>query len=244
MEATATGPEPGDAFGEALLDLLAGSADSAVIERNDGWVSSEGLDYLEAPDGPDLWAVDRAVGRVLDVGAGAGRASLLLQDRGQEVLALDTSPGAVRTCQQRGVREVYRGSVRQALADGMAASFDSALLIGNNLSLLGSPQQAVPFLAALAELLRPGGVIAGTCLDPSYGTIKRVHLDYQEQNRRQGRLAGQLSFRVRYQRLASDWFDWLLMSPAELAEIAASAGWLLAEVHPAGARYAAVLARS
>ena len=99
VEATVSGPESGDAFGQALLDLTAGSAGSVVIERDDGWVSAEGLDYLEAPDGPDLWAVDRAVGRVLDIGAGAGRASLLLQDRGQEVLALDTSPGAVRACQ-------------------------------------------------------------------------------------------------------------------------------------------------
>jgi SAM-dependent methyltransferase len=242
VEATSTGPESGDAFGQALLDLTAGSAGSAIIERDDGWVSAEGLDYLEAPDGPDLWAVDRAVGRVLDIGAGAGRASLLLQDRGQEVLALDTSPGAVRACRQRGVREVYCGSVRQAVADGMAANFDSALLIGNNLSLIGSSDQAIPFLSAIADLLRPGGAVVGTCLDPS-GTTKRVHLDYHERNRRQGRPAGQMSFRIRYERLASDWFDWLLMSPAELTEIAAPAGWNLTEVHPSGARYAAVLNR-
>src|SRR5579863_3925119 len=234
MVATPTGPRAGDAFGQALLDLAAGSASSAVIERDDGWVSGDGLAYLDAPQGPDLWAVDQAFGRVLDVGAGAGRASLLLQDRGQEVLALDTSPGAVRCCQQRGVREVYRGSVQQAVADGMTASFDSALLIGNNLSLLGSPELAVPFLAALAGVLRPGGVIAGTCLDPS-GTTRQVHLDYQERNRRQGRLAGQMAIRVRYEQLASDWFSWMLMSPAELAELAATAGWQLAEVHPADA---------
>jgi SAM-dependent methyltransferase len=242
VEATVTGPEQGDAFGQALVDLTAGTAGSAVIERDDGWMSAEGLDYLEAPDGPDLWAVDQAVGRVLDVGAGAGRASLLLQDRGQEVLALDTSAGAVQVCRQRGVRETYCGSVRQAVAGGMAASFDSALLIGNNLSLIGSPEQAIPFLEAIADLLRPGGVIAGTCLDPS-GTTKPVHLDYRERNRRQGRLAGQMTFRIRYERLASDWFDWLLMSPAELAEVAAPAGWLLTEVHPSDARYGAVLAR-
>ena len=241
MEATVTGPESGDAFGQALLDLTAGSAGSAVIERDDGWVSAESLDYLEAPDGPDLWAVDRVVGPGTERWR-RGRAPARCEDLGHEVLALDTSPGAVRVCQERGVREVYCGSVRQAVADGMAASFDSALLIGNNLSLLGSPEQAIPFLTALADLLRPGGVIAGTCLDPS-GTTRRVHLDYHERNRRQGRPPASCHSGS----VTSGWratrFDWPLMSPAELAEIAAPAGWQLTEVHPSGPRYAAVLSR-
>jgi 2-polyprenyl-3-methyl-5-hydroxy-6-metoxy-1,4-benzoquinol methylase len=50
-------------------------------------------------------AMRYAKGRVLDVGAGAGRVSLHLQDRGQDVVAIDNSPRAIAVCRRRGVRE-------------------------------------------------------------------------------------------------------------------------------------------
>jgi SAM-dependent methyltransferase len=234
-------PRPGDAFGQALLDTVAGRASAVVIERDDGFVNADAFDYLDAWPERDLWALGRAAGRVLDVGAGAGRAALALQERGQEVVALDVSPGAIQACRGRGIREVFAGSVQQAVAAGMAGRFDSALMLGNNLSLLGSPAAAGSFLAALGALLRPGGLIVGTCLDPG-DTSEADHLAYHERNRRAGRPAGQLTLRVRYRQLAGPWFDWLLMSPDELGEIAAAAGWQVAELRP-GAQFAAVLTK-
>ncbi len=241
MNASAGAPELGDAFGRALLDVVAGMPDPIVIERDDGFVSLDTLDYLTVRDERDQWALDRVRGRVLDVGAGAGRGTLALQERGHDVVALDVSPGAIRACRQRGVREVYEGSVEQAAADGMAGTFDSALLLGNNLGLLGSPATAASFLTAVGRLLRPGGIIVGTCLD-AYQTSKQAHLDFHERNRRRGRMAGHLTIRVRYQRLATDWFDYLALSPAELADLAGSAGWRVTDLWP-GTIYAAVLER-
>jgi SAM-dependent methyltransferase len=242
MDASAGTPELGDAFGRALLDLAAGTADPIIIERDDGFVSTDTFDYLAGLDDRDQWALDRVRGRVLGVGAGAGRACLALQDRGLDVVALEVSPGAILACRQRGVRQVYAGTVEQAAADETAGAFDSVLLLGNNLGLLGSPAAAATFLAALDELIRPGGVIVGTCLD-AYQTDKPVHLDYHDRNRGRGRMAGQLTIRARYQRLATDWFDWLVMSPAELSDVAGSAGWRIADLRP-GALYAAVLERA
>src|SRR5215469_2807903 len=94
------------------------------------------------------WALARAPGRVLDLGAGAGRASLVLQERGQDVVALDVSPGAIEVCRRRGVHQVYLGTVAE-LAATRPAPFDSVLMLGNNLGLLGSPQHAREVLAAL-----------------------------------------------------------------------------------------------
>lgn len=50
-------------------------------------------------------ALELARGRVLDVGAGAGCHSLVLQNRGLEVTAIDISPLSVQVQQERGVRD-------------------------------------------------------------------------------------------------------------------------------------------
>ena len=113
-----------------------------VVERDDGFVSVDTIEYLGGLDARDEWAVSRATGRVLDVGAGAGRAALALQERGQQVTALEVSPGAAQACRARGVRDVYLGTPQRAAADGMAGAFDSALLLGNNIGLLGSREAA------------------------------------------------------------------------------------------------------
>lgn len=238
-----SGPEPGDAFGRALLDRLAGTDHApVVVERDDGYVNVDSFDYLSGLDQRDEWALDRATGRVLDIGAGAGRASLALQERGQKVTALDVSAGAIQACRQRGVRSVHLGSVADAAAGGLAGSFDVALLLGNNLSLMSSRAAAAGFLTSITALLRPGGSIVGTCLDP-HQTSKPAHLAYHQRNTEQGRMAGQIRMRVRYQRLASGWFDWLTMSPAELAGLASAAGWRIADQAP-GIRYAVVLTKT
>ena len=41
--------------------------------------------------------------RILDVGSGAGRISLYLQNQGHEVLATDNSPKALEICRLRGI---------------------------------------------------------------------------------------------------------------------------------------------
>jgi SAM-dependent methyltransferase len=248
MEAFSDGYQPGqpvlgDAMGEAFLDTLAGRPQPLVVERDDGFIAFDGVRYLGGLDERDEWAVSQLAGRVIDVGAGAGRAALVLQERGQQVTALDTSPGAVRACRQRGVREVYLGTLRQAAADGMTGGFDSALLLGNNIGLLGSREAAGPFLADLGALLRPGGVIVGTATDP-YRTDRRAHLDYHERNRQRGHLPGHATIRVRYQRLATSWFDWLIPSPGELEDLARPVGWQIADLRRGpGAQYAVILGR-
>jgi SAM-dependent methyltransferase len=237
-------PRLGDALGTALLDALAGQPGPIVIERDDGLVSVDSIQYLGSLDARDEWAVGRAAGRVADVGAGAGRAALALQERGQLVTAIEVSPGAAQACLRRGVRDVYLGTPQQAAADGMAGNFDSVLLLGNNIGLLGSREAAGPFLDGLGALLRPGGIIVGTATGP-FKTSPGVHVDYQERNRERGRLPGQATVRVRYAEIASPWFDWLILSPEELATLVRPAGWQITDLRRGpGTRYAVVLAQA
>ena len=237
-------PEPGDALGRAFLDGVAGRPGPIVVERDDGFIALDSIGYLGGLDDREEWALGRLTGRVVDVGAGAGRAALELQRRGHEVLALDTSPGAIEACRTRGVRSACLGDPRRAAQAGLAGGFDSALLLGNNIGLLGSAQAAGPFLTDIGAMLTPDGVIVGTASDP-YQTDDRVHLDYHERNRQRGRLPGHATLRVRYQRLASDWFDWLIPSPGELEDLARRAGWQIRDLRRGpGAQYAVVLERT
>ena len=80
-----------DAFGHALLDHLEGRAGHELIERSDGYIDvSAGTDtYFAEPSDEQRLVVEHAVGRILDVGCGAGRYALYLQVHGREVVGID-----------------------------------------------------------------------------------------------------------------------------------------------------------
>ena len=223
-----------DAFGKMLLD----GADP-VIERDDGFVSTSIFDYF-APF--RRWAaVERRSlrwvrGRVLDVGAGAGRVALELQNRGLEVVAIDVSPGAVEVARRRGVRDVRLLALEDV--DGSLGPFDSLVMFGNNFGLFGSPAKARRLLRRLRPFV---GRIVAASNDPS-DTDDAAHLAYHERNRKRGRMPGQLRLRVRYRDLIGPWFDYLTVSPEELGEIVEGTGWQIRRViRDDGSYYAAVL---
>jgi SAM-dependent methyltransferase len=193
--------------------------------------------YLAEPDrwpAHDRRALDRVRGRVLDVGAGAGRAALALQERGAPVTALDISPGAIEVCRIRGVRDLVHAGVEEHAAAGRR--YDTFLLLGNNLGLLEGRERAPAFLAALARMASPGAQIIAQGTDP-YGTTDPVQTTYHEHNRRRGRFGGQLCLRLRYRELATPWFDYLVCSPDELAELVAGTAWRLTDIDNADAPY-------
>lgn len=218
----------GDAFGEALLSHLErGDRGFHVIERADGYVEPAAADVyfgeLDAWSPTEQQAIEAVNGRVLDVGAGAGRASLHLQARGVDVTALDVSPGAIEVCRRRGVRQTFLGRVEE-----MSGGFDTFLFLGNNLGLIGSPEAAPRFFGALRDLSRPGARIIGTMLDP-YQTTDADHLAIHEENRRNGRMAGQVTIRIRRGLVATEWFDLLWVSADELRDLAESVGWTVTD---------------
>lgn len=232
-----------DAFGYALLDHLEGRGGVELIERSDGYldVSADAAAYFAEPTELQADIADRAIGRVLDVGCGAGRYALYLQERGRDVVAVDASPLAVEVCRRRGVRDVRLLTLEQV--DQTLGRFDTVLMLGNNFGLTGSYTAAKRVLKRLSRMTNPGAKILAQTLDP-YRSANPDHLAYQARNRARGRMSGQIRMRVRYKAQKTPWFDYLFVSQKEFDEIVRETGWRVSEfISGNGPDYVAVLQR-
>jgi SAM-dependent methyltransferase len=214
-----------------------------IVERYDGYI------YALRPEryfaAPEEWtsferaALEAARGEVLDVGCGAGRFALALQDAGVPVTALDISAGAVAVCRERGVRDAVHATVGDLAARGRR--YDTFLLMGENLGLLEGTARAAGFLAEIAAIARPGARIIGHGADPHTAGDSAL-ASYLLRARPPGRLPGEMTIRVRFRHLATDWFGYLLCSAAELGELTSGTPWKLTSADYANrADYLAVL---
>ena len=220
-----------DAYGHAMLDWLEGRRGfTPMIERDDGLVDADfGMEHYFA----DKWtAADREAlrfvhGRTLDVGAGAGRVALHLQERGNDVVAIDISPGAVRVCKSRGVRDAR--VMPFTAVNRRLGTFDSLAMWGNNFGLFGTASRARWLLRRLKSLTTRNARIVAQTVDV-YATTEPDHRAYHRFNRSRGRLGGELRIRVRYKKYATPWFDYMMVSPAELTKIVDGTGWFLERI--------------
>jgi hypothetical protein len=99
-------------------------------------------------------------------------------------------------------------------------------------------------LRRLKRLTSPGAKIVAQTVD-IYQTKAPEHLWYHRFNRRRGRMAGELRIRVRYKKLITPWFDYMMVSPKELQDVVHGTGWFLERViaEPQSPIYAAVIER-
>ena len=213
--------------------LLDGAAQE-IVERDDGFIAASRLNYF-APVAQWPTAERRALrwvrGRVLDVGVGAGRVALELQSRGRSVVGIDVSPGAVEVARQRGVRDVRLLAFEDL--DELLGHFGAMVMFGNNFGLFGSPSKARRLLQRLRPLVSR---IVAASNDPA-ATDDPAHLAYQERNRERGRMPGQLRLRVRYRDLNGPWFDYLIVSPEEMASIIEGTDWRIRRLIQGGTSY-------
>jgi SAM-dependent methyltransferase len=231
----------GDGYGEMLLAALEDKDEVLeIVERDDGLIMASrfGPEAYFAPyrrwPSRQRRALRLARGRVLDVGAGAGRLSLHLQEKDHDVVAIDASPGAVEVCRRRGVRDARLLRVEEV--DEQLGVFDTIVMYGNNLGLLASRRRGRGLLRRLHRVTSPQARILGEMTDV-YTTEDPVHLAYHERNRRRGRMSGQLRIRIRYRDAATPWFDYLFLSREELEELLEGTGWRLARTYEDDGRF-------
>ena len=108
-------------------------------------------------------ALDMAKGRVLDVGAGSGCHSLVLQEKGLDVTAIDISPLSVETMKDRGVKKVLEQNF--FTIDGQ---YDTILMLMNGIGIVGALERLPEFFKQLDNILAPRGQVLCDSSDISY----------------------------------------------------------------------------
>lgn len=237
-----------DTYGKEILAYYNGKRDAECIDRDDGFtdntkgfVSNYFAVFNKWP-AHEKNAMKLVRGRVLDIGCGAGRHCLYLQEKGFDITGIDNSPKAIEVCRARGVNKAI---VRPIESTGKfkPGSFDTIIMMGNNFGLMGSFRKARRLLKVFYGITSPGGQIIAETTDP-YKTDYKPHLDYQAWNRKRGRMSGQLKIRVRFGNTVGPWFDYLFVSRPELKEILIGTKWKVAKlINTKGPKYIMVLGK-
>lgn len=219
-----------DIFGIILKEYDANPESEViyVVERDDNYLDLDAANSYFASY--NTWMeeerelVDRAQGKVLDLGCGAGRHSLYLESKGHEVLSLDISPGAVDICQKRGLKRVVQGSIFDLPKLFSEEKFDTLLVMGNNLPLSGSPESMVQLLRDMESITNTNSKILLFYVSP-LPTTNPYHQTYHQKNKAQGRPIGTLRFRLRYKTHIGAWIDFYLPTWEEFEDIVGQTDW-------------------
>ena len=221
----------GDAWGAALLDHLDGQAvETPALEVDDGTVvTAMHPAWFFRPFGEwDWWerellsSVTR--GPVLDLGAGAGRASLHFQSLGLAVTAVESSVGAAEVCRRRGVDDVRVQDLNDPPVSP-TEPWGAVLLLCGNLGLGGSWEGNRRLLARLAAVAAPGAVLVGDSVEA--GDAGR----------------SDLGLRIRYGDLVTPWWRQRNVSSAEVDELVRDTGWVVERRIADGTDHAVALRR-
>ena len=204
-------------LGRALLDHLEGRPDRPIeVSRSDGisyTIDRRGFFSVQGPlQALDIRALGEARGRVLDIGAGAGRHALALEELGREVLALDVSPLCVDVMRRRGVGDARRVDAFELRREDLG-DFDTVLFLMQSAGIAGSVFGLERLLLSLRPLLRPGAQIL---LDSS-------PLLGQPTGSRAA--AEGIDVRFSYDGYRGESFSWLYLDQESLREVARNLEW-------------------
>lgn len=213
-------------LGRALRDYQRGDTGARFVVHSDLWDSE--ITLVEEYYRPrhqrlseiELRALALCRGRVLDLGAGAGRHALELQERGHEVTAVDVSPEAVEVMRRRGVRDARCGDLTAVANE----CFDTLLLMMHGIGLAGTLDGLTVFLEAARQVLRADGQILCDSADLA---LVLPPPDHPPDRSAAGvpRYSGEVEFRLSYGDLEGRPYPWLFVDPRTLEAFAAAGGF-------------------
>ncbi|HEY5985395.1 MAG TPA: SAM-dependent methyltransferase [Streptosporangiaceae bacterium] len=152
-------------LGELYEAALAGWA-QPQIERADGRLTPLGAGRWLAAVPGDESVLRRCCGPTLDVGAGPGRLTVALAERGVPALAIDVTPYAVGLARSSGALALHRDVFASVPGTGRWAR---ALLADGNIGIGGDP---AALLLRISELLMPGGLALVEVQPPGVSMVR------------------------------------------------------------------------
>lgn len=198
-----------DLFGRAILDYQTNNnpedllTETSISDEDEMPVAYLFRGFKEMPE-IEKKALQLAKGKVLDVGCGAGSHSLYLQnDKGLEVISIDISEKAIKTCELRGLKNSKKMNV---LDFESTEKFDTIILLMNGTGIFGKMNQISNYLQKLNSLLNDGGQILIDSSDLIYMYDQDEDGSYQVPA---DYYYGELSFTIQYKGETEEPFDWL-----------------------------------
>lgn len=235
-----------DMFGRAVMDWVRGGTEPEILERDDGFTDLGGghefyLAQFKQWPAAERQAMRFVRGRVGDVGCGAGRVALHLQERGFDVVGLDESPLVIRAARLHGIQQARCMSI--GALTPVIGCFDTIVLFGNNFGIFGTPERLRRELTRWARVTSPTVRILAESTNPYCGGAPALDRSYYHGNRLRGRLPGAVTLRLRYRNSVGPWFNWLFVSRSEMRTLLRGTGWRLDRVLGCGPSqpYVAVL---
>lgn len=196
----------------AKLRVFSSQFDEDEIPVADLFRDYEQMPYLEK------MALGLAHGRILDVGAGSGCHSVVLQGMGKEVTAIDISPLSVAVMKERGV------DARQTdlFDESFTGRYDTILMLMNGSGIIGATENMPRFFSRMKQLLAPDGYILMDSSDLKYlyeDEDGSFDIDLA------GDYYGQLDYRMQYKNIKGETFDWLYIDFQTLSYYAEQNGF-------------------
>lgn len=228
-----------DLHGRAMIDLLNGERDAAVLmHRDDGfihppilaarWFYEDGFPILDSK------ALALCRGRVLNVGASSGSHSLFLESQGLSVVSVDASAQAVEVMRRRQVRNPVVGDITS-----VEGPFDTILVLCG-IGLTGTIEGLNGFLAQAKKHLSPDGIVITDCTHPRADT-NEASQRYCDRQIAEGRYEGERTVRFEYKGEFGPWFNWLAISPEVLTQHGNEVGFDLEVIYSEVGRSLCVL---
>ncbi|MFC5366513.1 class I SAM-dependent methyltransferase [Salinirubrum litoreum] len=242
MPVSSDGPDP---LGRAMLDYAREEYDENCVYRDGDAVQDAAIrEFYFLPESE--WSererrdVDSLSGPVLDLGCGAGRHTLALQDRGVEVLATDVSPHAVQAASERGVTHAVQMDMFDLRLPDDA--YRSVLALGTQVTVAGSLGRLADFFAEVDRVTTDDATVLVDGYDPTDPTCADL-LGYRA-DPREG--LARRSFRFQYGDEFGDPIEMLLFSPERLRDALAGTAWRVADLLDADdfAHFRAVLEKA
>lgn len=211
-----------DLFGQAIHDYQTNNSpedlltETSISEADEMSVAYLFRSFEQMPHLEQI-ALERAKGKILDVGCGAGSHSLYLQNKGLDVTAIDISANAINACQLRGLKNTRMQNVLALQNE----TFDTILILMNGTGIFGTLAALPAYLQHLKSLLNPNGQIL---LDSS-------DLIYMYDENEDGSYSipaegyyGEISFTVSYKGQTDPPFPWLYLDYNTLQRAAQANG--------------------